>query len=76
MQPKIVSQKALDAYYTALADYQQHGVVNEQAIRLAFSTLLDSAARIVGWTLVLEQSLANRKRPDGTGTRFRVGRMG
>jgi hypothetical protein len=41
-------------------------VTHEQATRLAFSTLLDTLSKTVGWTLVLEQTLSNRKRPDGT----------
>ena len=66
--PKASTQqrKALDTYYAAIANYQKQGVSHEQATRLAFSTLLDTLARAQGWTLVLEQQLANRKRPDGT----------
>jgi hypothetical protein len=60
------NHKALDAYYAALATYRDKEVTHEQATRLAFSTLLDSLSKTVGWTLVLEQTLANRKRPDGT----------
>ncbi|HMQ31812.1 MAG TPA: N-6 DNA methylase [Chloroflexaceae bacterium] len=58
--------KALDTYDTAIATYGAQGVTHEQATRLAFSTLLDTLSKTVGWTLVLEQTLANRKRPDGT----------
>ena len=50
----------------ALATYQTQDVTHEQATRLAFSTLLDAVSKTVGWTLVLEQTLSNRKRPDGT----------
>ncbi|MDQ3814005.1 MAG: N-6 DNA methylase, partial [Armatimonadota bacterium] len=58
--------KAFETYYTILEGYERQGVTHEQATRLAFSTLLDTLARAAGWTLVLEQALSNRKRPDGT----------
>jgi predicted helicase len=58
--------RALDTYDAALATYARQQITHEQATRLAFSTLLDTLARAVGWTLVLEQALANRARPDGT----------
>ncbi len=64
--PKKTLASALDTYYAAMATYQSQDVTNEEATRLAFSTLLDTLARPVGWTLVLEKKLGNRKRPDGT----------
>lgn len=66
MAVNVSSHKALDTYGTALATYSAQGVTHEQATRLAFSTLLDTLSKSVGWTLVLEQTLTNRKRPDGT----------
>ena len=66
MPANFAHHKALDAYYAALATYRAQSITHEQATRLAFSTLLDALSKSVGWTLVLEQSLANRKRPDGT----------
>src|SRR5262245_28518438 len=62
----LANYKAIDTYYAALATYQSQDVAHEQATRLAFSTLLDTLSKMVGWTLVLEQTLHNRKRPDGT----------
>jgi predicted helicase len=70
MPPAPLKKKTLDqalaTYYQAMATYQHQGVVNEEATRLAFSTLLDTLARPVGWTLVLEKKLPNRRKPDGT----------
>lgn len=66
MPINVQNYKALDIYYAALATYREKDVTHEQATRLAFSTLLDTLSKTVGWTLVLEQSLSNRKRPDGT----------
>lgn len=34
--PKKTFKDALDTYYTAMATYQQQGVTNEEATRLAF----------------------------------------
>src|SRR5579872_4638666 len=58
--------KALDSYYTALQGYDRLSVTHESGLRKAFGDLLDTLARPVGWTLVLEEALANRRRPDGT----------
>jgi len=66
MPINVSTHKALDTYAAALAAYSAQGVAHEQATRLAFSTLLDTLSKTVSWTLVLEQALANRKRPDGT----------
>jgi predicted helicase len=66
MPLNLSNHKAIDAYYAALATYHTQNVTHEQATRLAFSTLLDAISKTVGWTLVLEQTLSNRKRPDGT----------
>ena len=66
MPLNLSNHKAIDAYYTALATYHTQDVTHEQATRLAFSTLLDAVSKTIGWTLVLEQNLSNRKRPDGT----------
>src|SRR5215212_1038626 len=66
MSLNLSNHKAIDAYYAALVTYRSQDVTHEQATRLAFSTLLDALSKTVGWTLVLEQTLSNRKRPDGT----------
>src|SRR6266536_6667149 len=66
MPLNLSNHKAIDAYYAAIATYQTQDGTHEQATRLAFSTLLDAVSKTVGWTLVLEQTLSNRKRPDGT----------
>lgn len=66
MPINVSHHKAIDAYYAALATYRSQDVTHEQATRLAFTTLMDTLSKTVGWTLVLEQTLANRKRPDGT----------
>src|SRR5262245_42766356 len=66
MAINLTNHKAIDTYYAALATYRSQDVTHEQATRLAFSTLLDTLSKTVGWTLVLEQTLSNRKRPDGT----------
>ena len=56
---------ALQDYHATLANLQKLGKTHEQATRIAFSTLLDSFSKPAGWTLVLEDALSNRKRPDG-----------
>jgi hypothetical protein len=62
----LTNHKALDIYYAAIATCQTQDVAHEQATRLAFSTLLDTLSKTVGWTVVLEKTLSNRKRPDAT----------
>lgn len=57
---------AITAYYASLDAFRHQDVSHEQAIRLAFATLLDTHAREAKWTLVQEQKLLNRRRPDGT----------
>jgi predicted helicase len=66
MAINLTNHKAIDTYYAAIQTYRSQDVTHEQATRLAFSTLLDTVSKTVGWTLVLEQTLSNRKRPDGT----------
>jgi len=57
----------LDAYYAALSRYAGLGVTQEQGIRSAFRSLLETFAKPAGWTLVEEHTLpGSRKRPDGT----------
>jgi hypothetical protein len=61
------ASKDFDSYYTDLASYAGQNVTHEQATRFAFSKLLDTFAKPHGWTVILEQKLADsRKRPDGT----------
>jgi len=52
-------------YYAKLAGYRKLGVTNELAIRQAFVTLLENVSKNIAWPLLLEQTLANRARPDG-----------
>ncbi len=59
-------QTALDAYYTALKDYDRVGAAHETAVRSAMQNLLTEAGKENGWTLVPERVLPNGKRPDGT----------
>ncbi len=57
----------LDSYYAALSRYAGLGVTQEQGIRSAFRSLLETFAKPAGWTLVEEHTLpGSRKRPDGT----------
>ncbi|WIG58689.1 MAG: Helicase domain protein [Ktedonobacterales bacterium] len=60
------SHKAIERYYAELAQIRSVGADYEQATRAAFQALLTACAPTVGWTLILEQPLANGKRPDGT----------
>ena len=50
------SQKAVKAYYEALAKYAQQHVEHETALRSAFQNLLDQTGRRFGWTLIPELS--------------------
>ncbi len=59
------NHKAIKAYYQALEDYQQQGFDHEMAVRQAFANLLETIAKPLQWTLILEYSLPNRKRIDG-----------
>lgn len=62
----MINSKSLDSYYAALASYRAQGVTNELGLRAAFANLLETVAKSQGWTLIQEQKLANRARPDGT----------
>ncbi len=59
------NHRAITAYYDTLANYEQQGVSHELAVRQAFATLLEATASTVGWFLVMEYTLPNRKRIDG-----------
>jgi len=57
----------LDTYYATLSKYSALGVTQEQGIRSAFRSLLETFGKPAGWTLVEEHTLpGSRKRPDGT----------
>ena len=58
--------KAFNDYYQKLADLAHINVTHEQGTRGAFQMLLDTLGKSAGWTLVPEEKLSNRKRPDGT----------
>src|SRR5260221_4983964 len=64
------SHKAVLAYYESLAAFRTLGVAHEQAVRSAFATLLEAAAKPFGWKLVPEHSMrgkgGKRVQPDGT----------
>lgn len=64
------SHKAVLAYYESLAAFASVGARHETAVRSAFATLLESAAKPFGWKLVPEQSMrakgGERIQPDGT----------
>ena len=57
--------KQMQSYYDALAALRREGVQHEGGLRTAFARLLEDASPS-DWTLVQEQTLANRARPDGT----------
>lgn len=61
-----VPPKAVLSYYDALEAYAAQNVTHETALRTAFSNLLESGAKVAGWTLVPELSLSNGRKPDGT----------
>lgn len=64
------SHKAVAAYYESLAAFRQLGTEHELAVRTAFATLLETAAKPFGWKLVPEHSMrvkgGKRIQPDGT----------
>ena len=63
------SQKAVKAYYEALAKYVEQQVQHEGAVRSAFQNLLDETGRRFGWTLIPEfsgKTDGHSIRPDGT----------
>jgi predicted helicase len=62
IQPK---DRAIIAYYDTLANYEQQGISHEMAVRQAFATLLEATAHTVGWFLLMEYTIPNRKRIDG-----------
>jgi predicted helicase len=66
MHVTATQRKAIDHYYKELDAYHNHKVTHEMAVRKAFQTLLDVFAQAANWTLILEQTLTNGKRPDGT----------
>jgi predicted helicase len=63
------TQKAVKAYYAALAGYADQDIEHESALRTAFQSLLDETGRRFGWTLIPELSdtaAGHGIRPDGT----------
>ncbi len=64
------SHKAVKAYYESLLAFKELGEEHEQAVRSAFATLLEAAAKPFGWKLVPEHSMrgkgGRRITPDGT----------
>ena len=66
MQTTSAYKKAIDTYHATLAELRSKGGVNELHLRPAFHSLLVSAGKKVGWTLVPEQRLHNGRVPDGT----------
>lgn len=64
------SHKAVAAYYESLDAFRTLGTEHELAVKTAFSTLLETAAKPFGWKLVPEHSMrakgGKRIQPDGT----------
>ena len=64
------SHKAVLAYYESLAAFKTLGTEHELAVKTAFATLLETAAKPFGWKLVPEHSMrgkgGRRIQPDGT----------
>ena len=64
------SHKAVLAYYESLAALRALGATHELAVKTAFATLLETAAKPFGWKLVPEHSMrgkgGRRIQPDGT----------
>src|SRR4051794_26068532 len=71
--PKVTLNRksaAVLAYYESLAAFNSLGATHELAVKTAFATLLETAAKPFGWKLVPEQSMrvkgGKRIQPDGT----------
>jgi hypothetical protein len=47
---------AIRTYLKALGEYRAQGVEHELGLRSAFQNLLDTTARVQGWSLFVEQS--------------------
>ncbi|MEI7820459.1 MAG: hypothetical protein WCK55_06020 [Verrucomicrobiota bacterium] len=64
------SHKAVLAYYESLDAFRTLGATHELAVKTAFATLLETAAKPFGWKLVSEHSMrgkgGRRIQPDGT----------
>ena len=63
------SHKVVQDYYESLAAFKTLGVEHEEAVRSAFASLLEAAAKPFGWKLVPEHSWrvkGRRIKPDGT----------
>lgn len=64
------SHKAVAAYYESLAAFASIGATHELAVKSAFATLIEVAAKPFGWKLVPEHSMrakgGKRIQPDGT----------
>ncbi|MBA3385811.1 MAG: DNA helicase, partial [Chthoniobacterales bacterium] len=62
--------KAVAAYYDSLKAFRDLGTEHELAVKTAFATLLEVAAKPFGWKLVPEHSMrvkgGKRIQPDGT----------
>ena len=54
--------KSVEAYYRALAKFEQLGVTHETAVRSAFQELLDTCARQFDWKLVPEYKIKRKGR--------------
>ncbi len=64
------SHEAVAAYYESLDAFRTLGATHELAVKTAFATLLEVAAKPFGWRLVPEHSMrakgGKRIQPDGT----------
>src|SRR5688500_1541131 len=54
------SHKAVAAYYESLEGFATLGATHELAVKTAFSTLLEVAAKPFGWKLVPEYSMKGK----------------
>ena len=48
------NHKPVQAYYQSLNQYSQLNIFHETAIKVAFQNLLESCAKQMSWTLILE----------------------
>ncbi len=64
--PSAKVERFIAGYYQRLAEVRGQGATKESSLRAAFEDLLYEAGREVGWVVIPEESLPNRKRPDAT----------
>lgn len=55
------AHKPVQAYYQSLNQYSQLNIFHETAIKVAFQNLLESCAKQMSWTLILEWEIKRRQ---------------